>query len=231
MRQTAQQLYRMRAKSSSTVVYQMGEARVNLKADELALPDPAMNDTVSAILDAGAACLARYGNEKTSIQDIADTAGMSRATVYRYFPDRASLLQAVTRHDQIKQADEIRQRITSEATFEEAVAVIAEVFAGAALRYHTREHLRNHDRGLAQYLSLSSPDRQGVIASVLRPHVVKAHKGGELAEGISVDGAIEWIAVILTTIPTLPASAQLDINNPAALGRTMAARICRGIAS
>ncbi len=82
---------------------------MNLKADELARTDPATNDTVSAILDAGAACLARYGNEKTSIQDIADTAGMSRATVYRYFPDRASLLRAVTRHDQAKQADEIRR--------------------------------------------------------------------------------------------------------------------------
>ncbi|WP_102143328.1 TetR/AcrR family transcriptional regulator [Mycobacterium hubeiense] len=36
------------------------------------------------VLDGAEACLARYGPQKTTIDDIAKAAGMSRATIYRY---------------------------------------------------------------------------------------------------------------------------------------------------
>ena len=38
------------------------------------------------ILEAGLACVARYGMAKTTVEDVARLAGLSRATVYRYFP-------------------------------------------------------------------------------------------------------------------------------------------------
>src|SRR3954471_20217374 len=38
------------------------------------------------ILEATYACVARYGLAKTTVEDTAREAGLSRATVYRYFP-------------------------------------------------------------------------------------------------------------------------------------------------
>ena len=38
------------------------------------------------ILEATYACIARYGMAKTTVEDAAREARMSRATVYRYFP-------------------------------------------------------------------------------------------------------------------------------------------------
>src|SRR3954471_6192286 len=38
------------------------------------------------ILEATYACVARYGLAKTTVDDAAREAGLSRATVYRYFP-------------------------------------------------------------------------------------------------------------------------------------------------
>src|SRR3954471_21263229 len=38
------------------------------------------------ILEATCACVARYGLAKTTVEDAAREAGLSRATVYRYFP-------------------------------------------------------------------------------------------------------------------------------------------------
>lgn len=42
---------------------------------------------VADILSGAGVCLTRFGWSKTSVSDIADAAGCSRATVYRYFPN------------------------------------------------------------------------------------------------------------------------------------------------
>jgi len=44
-----------------------------------------MTDTRTRILEAAVACIERWGLAKTSIEDVATEAGLSRATVYRYF--------------------------------------------------------------------------------------------------------------------------------------------------
>jgi AcrR family transcriptional regulator len=46
-------------------------------------------------LAAAEACFERYGVVKTTMEDIAKTAGVSRPTVYRHFSDRDSLILAV----------------------------------------------------------------------------------------------------------------------------------------
>lgn len=47
------------------------------------------------MLDAAADLLSTYGVKRVSLQDVADAAGVSRQTVYRYFGDRDGLLVAV----------------------------------------------------------------------------------------------------------------------------------------
>ena len=47
-----------------------------------------------AILEAAAAVLAERG-EQASMAEVATAAGMARATVYRYFPNREALLAAL----------------------------------------------------------------------------------------------------------------------------------------
>jgi AcrR family transcriptional regulator len=46
-------------------------------------------------IDAAEACFERYGVVKTTMEDIAKMAGVSRPTVYRHFADRESLILAV----------------------------------------------------------------------------------------------------------------------------------------
>lgn len=47
------------------------------------------------ILDAAVRCFERYGPQRTSMNDIADEAGISRRTLYRLFDDRPALVASL----------------------------------------------------------------------------------------------------------------------------------------
>ncbi len=47
------------------------------------------------ILDAAMACFQRFGTDKTTLGDIAETLGYSRTKIYYYFKDRESVCKAV----------------------------------------------------------------------------------------------------------------------------------------
>jgi AcrR family transcriptional regulator len=47
------------------------------------------------IVEAATACIDRFGLAKTSLSDVAAEAGVTRQTVYRYFPSLADILRAV----------------------------------------------------------------------------------------------------------------------------------------
>ena len=187
------------------------------------------NEVVQQILDAGSAWLTRFGNEKTTIQDVAQASGISRATIYRYFPGRAQLLQAITDYDQARQLQEVRIRAAAAASMEEALAIAAAVLWVAALRFRTSEHLANRDRGLANYLVFRRADRSEWITELIRPYVQRAREAGELPSAVSLDDAIGWIVMTLSAIPMLPQSGILDVGDPPAIGRVLARRICRGL--
>jgi AcrR family transcriptional regulator len=52
-------------------------------------------DPRDRILDAAEAALRRFGTEKTNVVDVARALEMSHANIYRYFPSKKALLQAV----------------------------------------------------------------------------------------------------------------------------------------
>ena len=191
--------------------------------------DATTNETIRTILEAGALCLTRLGRDKTSIQDIADAAALGRTTVYRYFSDRNHLIKAIGEYERRKQEAELRERITDGVSLEEALATIAEVLAASVLAFNVPEHLRRHDHELAQHFTADSRHRHERTSILVRPYVARAYQAGELASGVTEDEAVEWAALVLLLIPTMPGSSNLDITDPRSFGRTLARRICQGI--
>lgn len=63
-------------------------------------------DTVDAILDATLQVLTRAGREQLTTTRVAERAGVSVGTLYQYFPNKVSLLQATLRRhlDQVAAA-------------------------------------------------------------------------------------------------------------------------------
>ncbi len=65
---------------------------------------------VSTLLDAAREVVMRFGYRKTTLEDIADQAGVSRATLYYYFPGKEEVFRAL-----IAREIEAFQRILAEA--------------------------------------------------------------------------------------------------------------------
>ena len=66
---------------------------------------PPVESTRRKLLDATRLGLARFGSRKLSMTDVADLAGVSRPTLYRYFPSKDALLAAVA-EDETRRFDD-----------------------------------------------------------------------------------------------------------------------------
>ena len=70
-------------------------------------------------MDAAETCFDRYGVAKTTMDDIAKAAGVSRPTVYRHFDDRDSLVLAVVMKRSRQLIDRAQKFIRRQETFED----------------------------------------------------------------------------------------------------------------
>jgi AcrR family transcriptional regulator len=67
-------------------------------------------------------CIARYGLGKTTLDDVARTAGCARATVYRYFPGKDVLFAAAARREWARTQARVLTAARTGATLEDALA-------------------------------------------------------------------------------------------------------------
>ena len=66
------------------------------------------------LLEAGARLFARWGFDKTSVDDIAREAGISKGAVYLEFPNKDALFKAVLYHESIRYTEDWLRRFESD---------------------------------------------------------------------------------------------------------------------
>lgn len=66
------------------------------------------------LLDAAARLFARFGFDKTSVEDIARAAGVSKGAVYLHWPSKLSLFEAVLAHEGLALLDMIVDRLDAD---------------------------------------------------------------------------------------------------------------------
>jgi AcrR family transcriptional regulator len=86
------------------------------------------------ILDAAAALLAERG-ESVSMADIAEAAGVGRATVYRYFPSRDALLDALCQTGTAELSRLLSGADLDRIAVPEGIARVARAFVGLGSKY------------------------------------------------------------------------------------------------
>ncbi|MFC0624495.1 TetR/AcrR family transcriptional regulator [Kribbella deserti] len=83
---------------------------------------------VERILDAACVEVTERGYDTASTSSIAKRAGIAVGSVYRYFPDKRALMQAVERRNQRRYAEAVRERMATVTGWREAVDVTLDTF-------------------------------------------------------------------------------------------------------
>jgi AcrR family transcriptional regulator len=97
--------------------------------------NPMLRDhVVAAILETAASVLAERGTA-ASMADVAAAAGVGRATLYRYFPNRQALVQALVRAAFTELADGLAAAGLETVEPAEGIARVTRVTLGAAVKY------------------------------------------------------------------------------------------------
>jgi AcrR family transcriptional regulator len=114
--------------------HQSGKTDTITRMAKLRWGDDAPRDSTSAkerLVDAAARCFDRFGVLKTTIEDVAAEAKVSRATVYRYFADRDALILAVLVRETLKIGAVVDQAAVAHPDFSDAIveAVLATIDA------------------------------------------------------------------------------------------------------
>jgi len=181
------------------------------------------------IVEAATDCFAQFGNDKTSLADVALLAGLSRQTVYRYFENRDALLRAVAVHETREMQRDAELFAAEASGVEDFVARLAARQAAIVIRYHTRQHLLGQDQSLFASLALSHHVVVANFRAVLAGPLHAAAARGELRPGLDLDEVAEWIAIMLASISRLTEAATFDLDDPESTGRFIARHACRGL--
>ncbi len=163
------------------------------------------------LLQATFACVARYGIGKTTVEDVAREAGVSRATVYRQFPGgKDQLIDDTIRWESTRFFAELAAAIEHAPDF---VTTVEEAifFARNALDQHAvfQKVLETEPDMLLPALTVDDSRLRGLVAAFLRTHLEP--EKDRLAEGVTVDGAADHVARLLMSY--MGASGSWDLAN------------------
>lgn len=155
------------------------------------------------LLDAAGTCFERTGMVGTTMDDIAKQARVSRATVYRYFSGRDTVIAGVILRATERYLEKVQPRITAQPDLSGAVLEFVEVTVRAATRDETIGLLFKSDEqlagaGLANATSVALFEQ---VTEFLRP--VFTNHWNQLPPGVSVDDAAEWILRAILSLLTV----------------------------
>ena len=178
-----------------------------------------MEGTRQRILEATYACVARWGLSKTTVEDAAREAGLSRATVYRYFPGgREELVDAVVSWQHLLFFGRLYEHVHGSASLEEVLGRGLGFARQAVLEHEVLQKvLQTEPDVLLPKLTVESNRTVGLISGFLVPYL---HEHG-LVPGMDVHRAADFLARMILSYISSP--GRWDLGDPeqvAALVRT-----------
>lgn len=184
-------------------------------------------DTRELIVESAYACFRRHGLQKTTIVDIARTAGVSRSTVYEYFSDKAAIIEACAEHASERFYREMSQAMGQGSSLEDKLSRAA-VFVTQARRAISSEKYFDED-AISLLLTKDAAVLLRECVEFFAPYLSAAKLTGEVRKDLDVEAAGEWFARILFSLFSTP-SSRLDMDDPEVAAEFVRAHVVRGFA-
>jgi AcrR family transcriptional regulator len=186
-------------------------------------------DRRDQILEAANECFSQLGIQRTSVQDVARMAGVSRGTIYRYFDDRNILIDAAIEFGAQKFYREVAAAMARKTTLAEQVGAMAETHAEILLEHRTRNRLMSDDTELMRYMISDGDTSVRRMTTLLLPYVREAQERGEVGVGVDVTAASEWLARIIYSFSTVNRAQTFDMTKPETVRRYVAKFAVNGL--
>jgi AcrR family transcriptional regulator len=165
------------------------------------------------ILDAAYRVFERCGVTDGTMSDVAEEAAVGRATLYRYFPGKGALVEALV----LREARELLAVLDAELGAEDDTPAFFERGLLAAL-HHLKSHtllqrmLREEPEAILPFLTVQGQPLLEAAIDFASPYVERAVKA-ERIEPVEPRAAAEWAARILLSLLLTP-SVAVDLDDP-----------------
>jgi AcrR family transcriptional regulator len=184
-----------------------------------------VDGTRQRIVEACYACVARRGVAKTTIEDVAREAGMSRATVYRAFPGgRDELINATVAWATLDFFGKLYERIRGAASLEE-VMERGIMFAYRSIVDHEvlQRVMETEPDKLLPILTVESNRIREGIAVVLAPYLEE--RG--MAAGVDLADAADFLARMVLSYISAP--GRWNLEDPEQVARLVRSELLAGV--
>jgi AcrR family transcriptional regulator len=156
---------------------------------------PRRRNVREEIYSAALTCFERHGVRRTLMEDVAREVGVSRPTIYYYFPDKDALVLEVI----VRQVREIHRRITETVRVEDGLPAMIEASLTTIRLSAENQYLqlltRPDSGGLTARLA-ESDVVMGLQRELWYPMLEAAHQRGELRTDRHFDDVIRWITFL-----------------------------------
>jgi len=174
------------------------------------------------LLDAAEGCLEQFGPQKTSMEDVARAAGMSRATVYRYFENRDALLLGVaSRQSSALAAEAINYLAQFNTISDWMVEGLLFTLREIPRRPVFASLVTSLDSRASGSLFLGSTGLVQIGVNVLQPMFANAKAQGLLRDDVDPEMLVEWLLRMLWTYLNAPSQVATDEEGMRKLFRMM----------
>lgn len=163
-----------------------------------AAPAPAARDR---IVDAALDCFRRYGIAKTTVEDVARAAGVSRPTVYRQFRGGRDeiVLEVLVRRGAVHYARIGRVMDRHPDLGDAVVAGVHEAIEAARSDEYLSMLIAPENAGLTALVVSASETMRTATRLLLEPVCERARAAGTLRPDLDLDDAAEWLVRIVTS--------------------------------
>jgi AcrR family transcriptional regulator len=182
-------------------------------------------DTRLAIVEAALSCFRIQGLRKTTIVDIGHAAGVSRSTIYEYFPDKRAIVDAASEYASQLFYRGMARAMERGGSLEDKLSHAA-VAVTKARRFIDPERLSD-----AGEVNLLLTRNAGALlrecGEFVAPYLTSAKLTGEVRKNLDVASAAEWFARMLFSLFMTP-SERLDLNDADAVADFVREHVVRG---